>query len=69
MDPAEYRLRIDDWINTFRGSRPAENSAGVLVPGDPERRAEAERSVHGVPLPPAVIADLQEVGERVGVTL
>ena len=67
IDPAEYRARIDDWIRTFRASRPAAGSAGVLVPGDPERRAESERTINGVPLPPAVIADLREVGERIGV--
>jgi LDH2 family malate/lactate/ureidoglycolate dehydrogenase len=67
IDPAEYRTRIDDWIRTFRATRPAAGSVGVLVPGDPERRAEAERSVNGVPLSAAVVADLREVGERVGV--
>ena len=68
IDPAEYRTRIDDWIRTFRSTRPATGSAGVLAPGDPERRAEAERAVTGVPLPPAVVADLRTVGERVGVS-
>ncbi len=67
IDPAEYRTRIDDWISTFHATRPAAGSAGVLVPGDPERLAEAERLVSGVPLSAAVIADLREVGERVGV--
>jgi L-2-hydroxycarboxylate dehydrogenase (NAD+) len=67
IDPAEYRKRIDDWIRTFHGTRPAAGGDGVLVPGDPERRAEAKRAVTGVPLPPAVVADLATVSERVGV--
>ncbi|HEY1378515.1 MAG TPA: Ldh family oxidoreductase [Gemmataceae bacterium] len=67
MDPAEYRGRIDEWCRTFRAVRPAAGSAGVLVPGDPERRAEAERAAAGVPLPPPVVTDLRAVGERVGV--
>jgi L-2-hydroxycarboxylate dehydrogenase (NAD+) len=67
IDPAEYRTRIDDWIKTFRATKPAAGSAGVLVPGDPERLAEAERMAKGVPLPAAVVADLKTVGERVGV--
>ena len=37
-----------------RRARPA-----CMVPGEPERRAEAERAVTGVPLPPAVVADLR----------
>jgi LDH2 family malate/lactate/ureidoglycolate dehydrogenase len=67
MDPAEYGARIDRWIRTFRATRPADGFDAVSVPGDPERRAEADRSAAGVPLPPSVVADLREVGERVGV--
>jgi LDH2 family malate/lactate/ureidoglycolate dehydrogenase len=67
IDPAEYRARIDEWIRTFRATRPTPGSAGVQVPGDPERRADAERSVTGIPLPGPVVADLREVGERLGV--
>jgi L-2-hydroxycarboxylate dehydrogenase (NAD+) len=67
IDLAEYRQRIDDWIKTFHATHPAAGSSGVQVPGDPEWRAEAERSIDGVPLPPAVVADLREVAERVGV--
>ena len=67
IDPAEYRERIDDWIRTFRATKPAVGSAGVLVPGDPERRAEEERRLSGVPLPSQVIADLRAVSERLGV--
>jgi LDH2 family malate/lactate/ureidoglycolate dehydrogenase len=69
MDPADYRAQIDDWIRTFHATRPAPGSAGVLVPGDPERLAEAERERTGIPLLPAIIADLKAVGERVGVVL
>jgi len=69
MDMAEYRSQIDDWVQTFHATRPAPGSAGVLVPGDPERRAEAEREKTGIPLLPAVVAELRAVAERVGVRL
>jgi L-2-hydroxycarboxylate dehydrogenase (NAD+) len=69
MDPAEYRAQIDDWVRTFHATRPVPGSDGVMVPGDPERRAEAERAKTGIPLLPAVVADLQAVAEQVGVTL
>jgi LDH2 family malate/lactate/ureidoglycolate dehydrogenase len=69
IEPAEYRSQIDDWVRTFHATRAAAGSAGVLVPGDPERRAEAEREKTGIPLLPAVVADLQAVAERVGVPL
>jgi LDH2 family malate/lactate/ureidoglycolate dehydrogenase len=37
------------------------------VPGDPERAAHADRSVHGVPLVTAVVKDLRSVAEATGV--
>jgi LDH2 family malate/lactate/ureidoglycolate dehydrogenase len=67
MDMPEYQDRIDDWIRTFRSTRPAAGSVGVMVPGDPERRAEAERETTGIPLSPAVFAELRAVSEQVGV--
>jgi len=67
MDPAEFRARIDDWCRTFRATPPAADVDSVLVPGDPERRAEADRSANGVPLAPAVVADLRIVSEQTGV--
>jgi L-2-hydroxycarboxylate dehydrogenase (NAD+) len=67
MDPAEFRTRIDDWCRTFRATPPGPGVDRVLVPGDPERRAEADRSANGVPLAPAVVADLRTVSEQTGV--
>jgi hypothetical protein len=37
------------------------------VPGDPEWAAETVRLVEGVPLSPAVVADLRAVAEATGV--
>jgi LDH2 family malate/lactate/ureidoglycolate dehydrogenase len=39
----------------------------VVIPGDPERQAEAERRVTGVPLLPAVVADLRDISARTGI--
>jgi LDH2 family malate/lactate/ureidoglycolate dehydrogenase len=67
IDPAEFRRQMDDWIRTLRATRPAPGTPGVLIPGDPERRAEAERRVTGIPLLPAVVADLRDVSARTGI--
>jgi LDH2 family malate/lactate/ureidoglycolate dehydrogenase len=69
IDPTEFRRQIDDLIRTFRKTKPAPGTAGPLLPGDPEREAEAIRSRTGVPLGAAVIADLEDVARRRGVTL
>lgn len=67
LDPAEFGRQMDDWVRTMRATKPAPGTPGVVIPGDPERQAEAERHVTGVPLPPAVVADLRDVAARTGV--
>ena len=67
IDPLEFKRQIDDWIRTFRATRPAPGTNGPLIPGDPERLAEAERRTTGIPLVPAVIDDLRFVAKQTGV--
>jgi L-2-hydroxycarboxylate dehydrogenase (NAD+) len=42
-------------------------STGQLIPGDPERRAEEERSKKGVPLVMPVVEELRDIAKRTGV--
>ena len=67
IDPVEFKRQIDDWIAVFRATKPALGTPGVVIPGDPERLAEAERRVSGVPLPSAVVADLCDIAQRTGI--
>jgi LDH2 family malate/lactate/ureidoglycolate dehydrogenase len=67
IDPEEFKAQIDDWIRTFRATKPAPGTPGVQIPGDPERAAEAERSTQGIPLLPPVVGDLQAVAQQTGV--
>jgi len=69
IDPAEFRKQMDDWVRTFRATKPAPGTTGVVIPGDPERIAEAERRVTGVPLVAAVVADLRDISTRTGIPL
>jgi len=67
IDPDKFKRQVDHWVRTFRATKPAQGTPGVLIPGDPERLAEAERRVTGVPLSPAVMNDLHEISSRTGV--
>lgn len=58
-----FKKRIDQWIDEFRGTPPIEGQEAVLIPGDPERAAEKERSKNGVPVIQAVIDDLNLVAK------
>jgi LDH2 family malate/lactate/ureidoglycolate dehydrogenase len=66
IEAEEFGRQMDDWIRTFRATRPAPGAEAVLIPGDPERAAEAERSRLGIPLIPAVAEELRDVARITG---
>lgn len=65
----EFKQHMDNWITRFRAAKPAEGYEKVLIPGDPEREAEAERRTTGIPLVDSVANDLKMIGEKFGLTL
>jgi L-2-hydroxycarboxylate dehydrogenase (NAD+) len=67
IDPDEFKTQIDDWIATFRATKPAPGTDGPLIPGDPEREAEAERTKTGIPLLQPVVDDLRHISEITGI--
>ncbi len=69
IEPDDFKRQIDDWIRTFRAAAPAPGTGGPLIPGDPERQAEAERRAHGIPLIPAVVEELRDIARRIGLPL
>ncbi len=64
VEPEEFKRQIDDLVRTFRKTRPMPGTAGPLIPGDPEREAEARRRVDGIPLVLPVVEDLRRVSQR-----
>jgi L-2-hydroxycarboxylate dehydrogenase (NAD+) len=67
IDPVEFRMQVDDWVRTMRATRPAAGTAGPLIPGDPNRRAEEARRADGVPVIRPVVDALRQVAVRTGV--
>lgn len=68
-DVDEFKRQVDDWIRTMRQTKPAPETSGPLIPGDPEREAEAKHRKDGIPLIPAVVEELREVAAMTGVPL
>lgn len=68
-DVGEFKRSIDDWIRTFRRTKPAPGTSGPIIPGDPERAAEAERRKSGIPLILPVLDELQAVAQKTGVPI
>lgn len=66
--PAEdFKSHMDNWITRFRESDRTDANQPVVIPGDPERAYEKERSENGIPLLEPVEKDLRALGERFGV--
>jgi L-2-hydroxycarboxylate dehydrogenase (NAD+) len=67
IDKDEFKKQIDDWIRVFRSTKAAPGTNGPLIPGDPEREAEAIRSKEGIPLLKAVVVDLLDISKKTGI--
>jgi len=63
----EFKKKMDEWIMTFRTSKPAEGQNRVMIPGDPEREAEERISREGIKLVPAIKDDLVKIAAELGV--
>lgn len=59
---------IDGFIDYLKGSPPADPNAPVLVPGEPERLARAERTRNGIEVDETTWAEIVQAGETVGLT-
>ncbi len=69
MSQDEFKKQIDEWIRVFRATKPAPGSNSPLIPGDPEREAEAIRSKEGIPLLKSGIDNLLAIQGRPGYRL
>jgi L-2-hydroxycarboxylate dehydrogenase (NAD+) len=67
IDKDEFKSQVDKWIRVFRKTKPAPGTKGPLIPGDPEREAEAIRSKDGIPLLEPVVNDLLDISKRIGI--
>jgi L-2-hydroxycarboxylate dehydrogenase (NAD+) len=67
IDADEFKRQIDDYVRTFRATKPAPGTNGPLIPGDPERIAEIERRKNGVPLIMPIVEDLRAISRQTGI--
>jgi LDH2 family malate/lactate/ureidoglycolate dehydrogenase len=67
-DVGDFEQDVDQVIDVLKASKPADPSRPVLVAGDPERTARAERKVHGIPMPDTLLDQLRAIAAKAGVT-
>jgi LDH2 family malate/lactate/ureidoglycolate dehydrogenase len=68
FQPAEeFKLKMDEWIKTFRSATPVKGQEKVLIPGDPEREAEIRNMSDGIKIVPAIKDDLVSIAIQLGI--
>jgi LDH2 family malate/lactate/ureidoglycolate dehydrogenase len=69
IDKDEFKKQIDEYVRTLRGTRPAPGTSGPLIPGDPEREAEAIRRRQGIPVGAPIVEELRDISQKTGIRL
>ena len=67
QDSEAFKAKMDDWISTFKGARPAKGREEVLVPGEPEYRKEEEIRRTGIHVLPAIASEMKEIADDLNV--
>jgi LDH2 family malate/lactate/ureidoglycolate dehydrogenase len=67
MPAEEFHRRIEWLVNAVKSAVPAKGYTEVLVAGDPEWRAEAERRQNGIPLGDGTWACLVDIAAKLGI--
>jgi hydroxycarboxylate dehydrogenase B len=63
---AELATEVERYLEFVKSSRPRAPGGAVLLSGEPEQRARAERSAKGVPIDPTTWNHIMAAGERLG---
>jgi LDH2 family malate/lactate/ureidoglycolate dehydrogenase len=64
----EFKSHLDNWITRFKSASTIDPAKKVIIPGEPETEAEAERKTNGIPLADAVLNDLNSLAGKFGIT-
>ncbi|RYZ85320.1 MAG: Ldh family oxidoreductase, partial [Moraxellaceae bacterium] len=61
---ADFKANMDQWIRRFKTAKTVAGQQRVIIPGEPEVAMEAAYRANGIPVMPAVEADLKLLAER-----
>ena len=64
-----YRAAAEECLAEMRACPPAPGFERVEVPGEREAALRQHRLLHGIPVPPATLESLRQLGRRLGVSV
>jgi LDH2 family malate/lactate/ureidoglycolate dehydrogenase len=62
----EFKADMDKWISRFKSATTVNPNQKVIIPGEPELEAEADRRQNGIPLVDSVVNELNELALKFG---
>ncbi|MCA9844699.1 MAG: Ldh family oxidoreductase [Dehalococcoidia bacterium] len=68
-DPGEFMADVEAFIARVGTTRPEPGVERVLVAGEKEAIARADREANGIPLEPPTVAELRELAAETGIAL
>jgi LDH2 family malate/lactate/ureidoglycolate dehydrogenase len=68
LAPGEYEERALDLTTRLKATKPAANYEEVMVAGEPELRAEAQRRANGIPLAEETWVSLTDWAAKLGIS-
>jgi L-2-hydroxycarboxylate dehydrogenase (NAD+) len=68
MPLEEFRARVDTLVRDVRSSEPADGVERIWLPGEPEHETELRRLRDGIPLPAALVEELNGYAKELGVS-
>ena len=63
----EFKVKMDQWVETFRKAKSAPGMPAVKIPGDIEREKEETIRKQGISIIPAVENDMKEIAGKLGI--
>jgi LDH2 family malate/lactate/ureidoglycolate dehydrogenase len=67
MEPSEFKTRMDTALREIRNSERAPGVNRIYIPGEQSAEESTRRRRNGIPLPEAVITELVQLGDKLGV--
>lgn len=64
----EFKSSMDHWIQSFKSASRVNEEQEVYVPGQKEFEIETTRAEHGIPLNDKVVADLESLNRKFGLS-
>jgi L-2-hydroxycarboxylate dehydrogenase (NAD+) len=66
-DLSDFKKRIDGLARDLRGSERMKGHERIFLPGEQSEARREERSRLGVPVPPALLSSLNQLGQKLGI--